>query len=166
MHRATVPGGGRTALALAALLGALAAGPARGHETLHEVQRGKAVAVRAYASDGEALAFTAFEVYSPADRKAPHQQGHTDRNGWLAFVPDLPGRWRVRVIEDGGHGLDVEIDAEAPAGAAAPAAGPPAAPGGAGSSAAFVLRPLVGLAAIGAVFAGLFVLYRRRGRAP
>lgn len=146
-------------LALAALL-ALAAAPALAHETLHEVARGKAIAVKASFVDGEVLAYTAFEVYSPADPRIPYQKGRTDRSGWLAFVPDAPGKWRVKVIDDTGHGLDVQIDAE-PQGAAAPA---PAA--GAPSSAAFVLRPLLGLAAIGAVFAALYFTYRRKGTRP
>lgn len=134
----------------AALLLALAAAPAAAHETLHEIQRGKAIAVRAYVADGEVLADLAYEVYSPADPAVPYQRGRTDRSGWLAFVPDAPGKWRVKVIGDAGHGLDVEIDAAAPA-----------APGTPG--AAFVLRPLLGLLAIGAVFAALFLAYRRKG---
>jgi nickel transport protein len=145
---------------LAGLL-ALAAWPARAHETLHEVARGKAVAVRAYFADGEALAYEAYEVYSPADPRIPHQKGRTDRAGWLAFVPDSPGKWRVKIIDDTGHGLDVEIESAGSAGAGAPASG-----GGAVSNAAFVLRPLVGLLAIGAVFSALFLAYRRKGRAP
>jgi len=147
-------------LALAALA-ALAAAPAPAHETLHEVARGKAIAVKAYFGDGEVLAYTAYEVYAPADRKIPHQKGRTDRGGWLAFVPDAPGMWRVKVIDDTGHGLDVQIDAGVPAGSAAHA---PTA--GAASGAAFVLRPLLGLAAIGAVFAALFLFYRRKGSTP
>jgi nickel transport protein len=143
------------------LLLALAARPARAHETLHEVARGKAIAVKAYFVDGEVLAYTAYEVYSPADPRIPYQKGRTDRSGWLAFVPDAPGKWRVKVIDDTGHGLDVQLDAEAPGAAPAPAAA-----GGAVSSAAFVLRPLLGLAAIGAVFAVLYVTHRRRGTTP
>lgn len=143
--------------AAAAGLVLLFAAPALAHEVLHEVQRGKAIAVRAYFADGEALAYAAYEVHSPADPRIPWQKGRTDRAGWLAFVPDVPGKWRVKVIDDTGHGLDVQVDAEA--------AAPPAA-GGAPSSAAFLLRPLVGLAAIGAVFAALFFTYRRRGTTP
>jgi len=145
-------------LALVALA-ALGAAPVLAHETLHEVARGRAIAVKAYFADGEVLAYTAFEVYSPADARIPHQKGRTDRGGWLAFVPDAPGKWRVKVIDDTGHGLDLQIDAQAPGGAA-PA---PAAAGGAVSSAAFVLRPLLGLLAIGAVFAALYLTYRRKG---
>jgi nickel transport protein len=140
----------------AALLAALAPAAAGAHEVLHAIERGRAIAVRAYESDGEAMADDPYEVYSPADPKTPHQKGRTDRNGWLAFVPDAPGKWRVKVIADAGHGLDVEVDA-GPAAAAAPTGS--AAP----SSAAFVLRPLVGLAVLAAVFAGLYVFQRRRG---
>jgi nickel transport protein len=140
-------------LALACLL-ALSAGNAHAHETLHEVARGKAVAVKAYFADGEVLAYTAYEVYSPADAKIPYQKGRTDRSGWLAFVPDAPGKWRVKVIDDTGHGLDIQVDAEAQGAAHSPA-------GEAPSGLAFVLRPLVGLAAIGAVFAALYLAYRR-----
>ena len=146
-------------LALAGVV-ALAAAPAPAHEALHEVVRGKAIAVKASFVDGEVLAYTAYEVYSPADPRIPHQKGRTDRSGWLAFVPDAPGKWRVRVIDDTGHGLDVQVDAE-PQGPAAPA---PA--GGAPSSAAFVLRPLLGLAAVGAVFAALYLVYRRKDTTP
>jgi len=145
-------------LALAALAVLLAA-PAAAHETLHEVVRGKAIAVKASFADGEVLAYTAYEVWSPADPKIPWQKGRTDRAGWLAFVPDVPGTWRVKVIDETGHGLDLSIEAEAPGTAQAPS-------GGAPSSVAFVLRPLLGLAAIGAVFAALYFAYRRKGTTP
>jgi len=149
----------RAALVAAAALLALAAAPARAHETLHEVRRGEAVAVKVYFADGEALAYTAYEVYSPADPKLPWQKGRTDRAGWLAFVPDVPGKWRVKVIDDTGHGLDVELDA-------APGAAAPASSGAAPSGLAFVLRPLLGLAVIGAVFAALYLARRKKGATP
>jgi nickel transport protein len=146
----------RSPVALVVLL-ALVAMPAAAHETLHEVARGKAIAVKAYFVDGEVLAYTAYEVFSPTDPRIPYQKGRTDRSGWLAFVPDAPGKWRVKVIDDTGHGLDVQIDAGT---TAAPAAGE------AVSSVAFVLRPLLGLAAIGAVFAALYLAYRRKDTIP
>lgn len=148
------------ALASAALL-ALWSAPAAAHETLHEVQRGKATSVRVYFADGEPLAYAAYEVYSPADAKFPHQKGLTDRKGWAAFVPDVPGRWHVKIIDASGHGLDIEVDAEAPGASLAD----PAASVAAGSGAAFVLRPLVGLGVIGAVFGALFLAWRKQGSA-
>lgn len=149
----------RIALCLAAGAVLLAAPVASAHEVLHTVERNRAVAVKAFFADGEVLAYTQYEVYSPADPKIPHQKGRTDRGGWLAFVPDVEGKWRVKVFDDTGHGLEVEVDAAPnPAGAAsAPnAATPP-------STLAFILRPLVGLAVIAAVFGILFAYYRRRG---
>jgi nickel transport protein len=140
------------ALALAGAVLAVAA-PARAHEVLHDVEHGRAVAVRVHFPDGEPLAYCVAEVFSPADPKIPWQKGRTDRNGWLAFVPDVAGKWRVRVVDTTGHGLDVELEAGP---AAAPRAGGPPSP------LALALRPIVGIAAIALVFGALLALYRRR----
>jgi nickel transport protein len=140
-----------------AVLAALAVPAVAGaHEVFHSVERGRAVAVRVWESDGDPIADAPYEVYSPSAPEVAFQGGRTDRSGWLSFVPDVPGRWRVKVVGPDGHGLDVEVDAGA-------GAAPSTAGGAAPSSVAFVLRPLVGLAAIGAVFGGLFVFYRRKG---
>lgn len=146
--------------AVTALVAALALLPvaAGAHEVLHDVERGRAVAVRAYFADGEALAYTQYEVYSPADPKIPHQKGRTDRSGWVAFVPDVPGKWRVKVIDNTGHGLDVEVEAGA-ASRAAPGSG-----AGGASSLAFILRPVVGIAVIVGVFAAVAAYHRRKRR--
>jgi nickel transport protein len=143
-----------------ALAAALALLPlaAHAHEVLHDVERGRAVALRAYFADGEVLAYTQYEVYSPADPKIPYQKGRTDRSGWLAFVPDVAGKWRVKVIDNSGHGLDVEIDG-APSGVADPIRARP-------SSVAFVLRPVIGIAVILAAFTTLAAFYRRKKRSP
>lgn len=147
---------GAAACAAAALL--LAPGMAPAHEVLHTVERGRALAVRAWYADGEPLAYCQYEVFSPADPKVPHQKGRTDRGGWLAFVPDLPGAWRVKVVDTSGHGLETTVEAGGPEGGAAPSSSPAGA-----STLAFVLRPLAGLAIIAAVFAALFAAYRRKG---
>jgi len=144
------------ALALAGGWAPLRAGA---HEILHEVQRGRAVALRAFFPDGKALAYVQAEVYSPADPKIPHWKGRTDRNGWLAFVPDVAGTWRVRVVDATGHGLDTEVEVTLPqGGAGAGAAG--GSPSGI-ASVAFAVRPVVGAALIAAIFGALY-LYRRR----
>lgn len=145
----------RGAVVAAALLVAV---PAAAHEVLHEVQRGRAVAVRAYFGDGEPLAYCEAEVFSPADARLPWQKGRTDRQGWVAFVPDVAGTWRVRVVDTTGHGLvaEVEVDHATLAGAAA------AAQGGTPGALAFVLRPLVAVAGIAALFALIGWRARRR----
>lgn len=147
---------GAPAAALAALL-LVAAAPAAAHEVLHEVERGRAVAVRAYYAGGEPLAYCEAEVYAPADARIPWQKGRTDRKGWVAFVPDAPGTWRVRVADATGHGLVAEVAVDA-AGSAAAGAEASAAP----RTLAFVLRPLLALAVIGAFFGALYWRSRRR----
>ena len=145
----------RPAAALLAGVALSLAMPARAHEVLHEVKRDRAVAVRAWLPDGESLAYVQAEVFSPAEPAIPHWKGRTDRNGWLAFVPDVPGPWRVRIVDSAGHGLDATVDVPAPGAAAG------AIPSGV-ASAAFVLRPLLGVALIAAIF-GLLYLRGRRG---
>jgi nickel transport protein len=129
---------------------------AAAHEVRHEVERGRAIAVRATSGHGP-LADATFELFSPADPAVPYLAGRTDRAGWVAFVPDRPGAWRVRIVDDGGHGTELTVEADAPAGAPR-AAEPPA-------TAAAVLRPLAGVGAIGAFFAAVILLRRRRARA-
>jgi len=140
---------------LAAVLLA-AAVPTAAHEVLHEVQRGRAVAVRAWFPDGESLAYVPAEVFSPADPAIPHWKGRTDRSGWIAFVPDVAGRWRVRIVDASGHGLDTTVEVAGPGDAtAAPLPG---------SSLAVSLRPLLGAAAIAAIFGFLWWRGRRSRR--
>ncbi len=133
------------------------ASPALAHEVLHEVRPGAAVGVRVYESDDEAVAGAAFEVFSPREPGKAFAAGRTDPHGWLAFVPDAPGAWRVKVVEDDGHGIDTRI--EVAPGSLQAAQVTVRSPGEG------LLRPLLGAAAIGAVFAAL-LLWRRRGAAP
>jgi nickel transport protein len=147
-------------IAVAALLWSLAS-PAHAHEVLSSIERGRAIAVKAFFADGEALAYTEYQVFSPADAKIPFQKGRTDRVGYLAFVPDVPGNWHVRVIGDTGHGLELDVPVTAPGRAQAKAGAPESATGLA--SWAFVLRPLLGVLVIATLFAALLVFYRRKG---
>ncbi len=145
-----------------ALVGALCllGTAASAHEVLHDIERGRAVAVKVYFADGEVLAYAEYQVFSPADAKIPYQKGRTDRAGYVAFVPDLPGHWRVRVADEGGHGLELDVPVPAPGqdqGRVAPAAGV--------ATWALVARPLVGAGVIAAVFGFVVWLYRRKERA-
>jgi nickel transport protein len=138
---------------------------ARAHEVLHTVERGKAIAVKAFFVDGEVLAYTEYQIFSPTDPRIPYQKGRTDRSGYLAFVPDAPGAWRVKVTDTTGHGLDLVVDVAAP-GADQP--GRAAARGtdvAALASWAFAVRPILGVVLIAALFAVLVLLYRRKGSA-
>lgn len=146
---------------LAAAILALAP-PSLAHEVLHEVERGRAVAVRVHYPDGEGLAYVEAEVFSPADARIPHWKGRTDRNGFVSFVPDVPGKWRLRVVDSTGHGLDTVVEVPAPGAAAGEAAAPER--DARGSSTGVRLRPLAGVAVIVAVFGLLFLFGRARRR--
>jgi nickel transport protein len=146
--------------ALAALILVAPIPSAHAHEVLHTVERGKAIAVKAFFADGEVLAYTEYQVFSPADPRTPYQKGRTDRSGYLAFVPDVPGAWRVKVADTTGHGLDVVVNADA-VGVQDPKSGNAAVPG-AVASWVFAVRPILGVALIAAVFSVLVLLYRRK----
>lgn len=149
------------------LLAVLAVAPmaTRAHEVLHELRPGGALALKAYFPDGEVLAYSAYEIWSPVDPKIPYQKGRTDRSGWLSFVPDVPGTWRVKVIDGSGHGLDLEIDTSTLAPAETKSSSSDGT-GGSFRSAAFVLRPIMGVAIIAALFGALIALYRRTQSPP
>lgn len=148
-------------LAILSLLALAAPLAGSAHEVLHEVRWGRAVAVRAWFPDGESLAYVQAEVYSPRDAAIPYWKGRTDRSGWLAFVPDVPGAWRVRIVDSTGHGLDTTVDVPANPGADVSAPGTAASTT---SSLAFIFRPVVGAALIAAIFGVLFLLKRGRAR--
>ena len=61
-------------------------------------------------STGEAMSYLEARAFSPADEKFAHQSGRTDAAGRFAFVPDVPGRWRVAVRDDEGHQATAEIE--------------------------------------------------------
>jgi nickel transport protein len=142
---------------LALLILLVSAPVARAHEVLHTVERGKAVAVKAYFADGEVLAYREYQVFSPADARIPYQKGRTDRSGYIAFMPDAPGAWRVVVTDDTGHGLDTKVEV------AALGEAQPQGKSAAVSSWAFALRPILGASAIAVIFVALLYAYRRRG---
>lgn len=178
-------------VARAALLAlALAApAPALAHGAVEvEVERSAGgVAVRAHHHGGRPLAGATYVILSAGGRV--HDAGRTDAHGWVAFVPDAPGRWTVRIVDESGHGevAEIEVPPEAIAnapGAAGPghapavapaAATPPPEPGrqpappplratDARERAGSIYRMVGGLAVIGLVFFALFaVMIRRRG---
>jgi nickel transport protein len=128
-------------------------GLAAAHEILHSIERGKAIAVKAYFADGETLAYSEYQVFSPVDARIPYQKGRTDRAGYLAFVPNAPGKWRVKIADSTGHGLDLEVD------------GADSIPSKNSTIAswAFVARPVLGVVLVAVIFGALVFLYRKKG---
>ncbi len=176
-------------LALAALLAPAAAGA---HGVSVEVdRRDGAVAARARYEGGRPLAGARFEVVSPAHPERAFEAGRTDRHGWLVFVPDAPGTWRVRIADASGHGglaaVEVLPASQPPAAPAPPvpgdenrdplalrqaqgertsSGGSPSAseppPAAPATALPAPLRTALGAAALALAFAALFLVHRRR----
>jgi hypothetical protein len=175
-----------TAARLTALLAIVALpSTSRAHEVSHQVERrGAAFAVRARYDGGGPLAGATYQVLRPGTPDVIAREGRTDAQGWVELVPDIPGHWRVRIVDASGHGLVAKVDvAEVtpqPAQAAAQGSPPaPQSPSGAATVAPAApsperepertsdvvsnsLRPAAVALAIGLAFAWLREFRRRR----
>jgi nickel transport protein len=81
------------------------------HTIQYHVEQQVGIAVRAYYSADDPVSYSEYELHGPGDEE-PHQIGRTDRNGYLAFVPDRQGTWRLQVWGEsthGFHGVTTEI---------------------------------------------------------
>jgi len=91
----------------------VAAVQAEAHSISYLVQQ-KGMAVRAYYSENDPAAYSQYELYGPGD-KEPHQIGRTDKNGFVAFVPDRMGIWKLQIWGEsshGYHGVTTEINVD------------------------------------------------------
>jgi nickel transport protein len=92
------------------LMAMIFAASAQAHSINYQVEQ-KGMAVRAYYSEKDAAAYSQFELFGPGD-KDPYQTGRTDKNGYIGFVPDRPGIWKLQVWGEsthGFHGVTTEI---------------------------------------------------------
>jgi hypothetical protein len=98
--------------------------PSAAHGVSQEIERrGAAYAVRARYDGGAPLAGAFYQVIAPGEPRRIVREGRTDPQGWVELVPDVAGRWRVRIVDATGHGRVVTVDvAEVPP-AAPPASG-------------------------------------------
>jgi nickel transport protein len=89
----------------------LLAGPmVQAHTVNYQVEQ-KGVAVRVFYAAEDPASYSEFEIYGPGD-KLPHQTGRTDKNGFVCFIPDRQGIWKVKVLGEsshGFHGVTVEV---------------------------------------------------------
>jgi len=84
---------------------------ARAHTVNYEVQQ-QGIAIKVFYSAQDPASYAEYEVFGPEGGDLPHQTGRTDRNGFVAFVPDLQGVWKVKVLGEsahGYHGVTVEV---------------------------------------------------------
>lgn len=83
---------------------------ARAHGLSAETERrGAGYAVRARYRGGPPLSGAVYQVIRPGSERIA-REGRTDAQGWVELAPDVPGRWRVRIVDATGHGLVVNVD--------------------------------------------------------
>jgi nickel transport protein len=84
--------------------------PLHAHTVNYEVQQ-KGMAVRVFYTAQDPASYSEFEVYGPGDT-LPHQTGRTDKNGFVAFVPERAGLWKLKILGEsahGFHGVTIEV---------------------------------------------------------
>lgn len=99
------PAAGRLSLALVLLL---LTSSAWGHRMHHEVSTAGAQVLTVSYAFGQQPVFEPYQVFAP-DSDVPFQTGRTDGQGRVSFLPDRPGRWRVVVTTEDGHGVEVRV---------------------------------------------------------
>lgn len=87
---------------------------AMAHDLQYSVASAEAVVIKLFYVDNTPFTFEGYEVYREGD-KLPYQVGRTDSQGRVAFLPDKPGKWRVKAISEDGHGLDFTLTTDAAA---------------------------------------------------
>jgi nickel transport protein len=88
----------------------LTAAAAGAHTVNYEVQQ-QGIAIKIFYSAQDPASYAEYEILAPGE-ELPHQTGRTDRNGFVAFVPDRQGLWKVKVTGEsahGYHGVTVEV---------------------------------------------------------
>jgi nickel transport protein len=85
--------------------------PAIAHSIQYQVEN-KGISVRVFYSADDPASYSQYEVFGPGD-KIPHQKGRTDKNGFVCFLPDRPGKWLIKVwgeSDHGYHGAQIEVE--------------------------------------------------------
>ena len=83
------------------------------HTVNYAVEQKSVVAVRVFYAADDPANYSEFEVYAPNSGDLPYQTGRTDKNGFVSFIPDRQGIWKVKVLGEsahGYHGVSVEVN--------------------------------------------------------
>jgi nickel transport protein len=73
------------------------------HTVNFDVQQ-KGIAIRIFYAADDPASYSEYEITGPGD-ELPHQTGRTDKNGFVSFVPDRQGIWKVKVLGESAHGF-------------------------------------------------------------
>ena len=82
--------------------------PAAAHRMDHAISTAEAQVLTLSHPFGDQPLFEPYQIFAP-DSTVAFQNGRTDALGRVSFLPDRPGRWRVVVTTEDGHGLEVRV---------------------------------------------------------
>ena len=82
----------------------LLCGLASAHTVDYQID-GKQAVVATVRLGEEPASYSEYELFAPDSPETPFQLGRSDALGRIAFVPDKPGLWRLKVSADSQHGL-------------------------------------------------------------
>ena len=78
------------------------------HGVEYNVNLQNSVVIRVFYDDGYPMDYADYEIKS-SDGEI-FQIGVTDRQGILSFIPDMIGKWEVKIDDGMGHGILTSID--------------------------------------------------------
>ncbi len=81
---------------------------ASAHRMDHDISTAEAQVLTLSHPFGDQPVFEPYQIFAP-DSTVAFQNGRTDALGRVSFLPDQPGRWRVVITTEDGHGLEVRV---------------------------------------------------------
>jgi len=79
------------------------------HNLQHSVSKEGSVVVSFYFAKEDDFSFQSYEVYAPKS-EIPFAVGRTDALSRVSFLPNINGKWKVKVFSEDGHGKIVDIE--------------------------------------------------------
>jgi nickel transport protein len=73
------------------------------HTVNYDVQQ-KGISVRIFYTADDPANYAEYELFGPEDA-VPYATGRTDKRGFLCFLPDRKGEWKVKVLGESSHGF-------------------------------------------------------------
>lgn len=72
--------------------------------TIHYEVQPNGISVKIFYTESDPASYSEYEIYGPGDSE-PYQIGRTNRAGFLSFLPDRPGTWKIKVLGESSHGF-------------------------------------------------------------
>lgn len=82
--------------------------------TIHYEVQPKGISVKIFYTQSDPASYSECEIYGQGDTE-PCQIGRRNRAGFLSFLPDRPGTWKIKVLGKSSHGfhgisIDIKVD--------------------------------------------------------